>query len=88
MLAFAFFCELLLWVERVEWGALLLLYGLWAQHTFSPRHLATFTCVLCLSICTDSLAVAGGGPATGYATVLVWGVLFCKLAAFCTLVNQ
>ena len=88
MLSIAFLCTLLLWVEASEWGALLLLYGLWARHTFSPRHLAAFTCLLCLNICTDALVVAGGGPGSDYATVLTWGALVCKLGAFATLVNQ
>ena len=87
-LALALVGEMLLWVERAEWGALLLLYGLWAQHSFSSRHLATFTGVLCLSLCTDSLTVAAPSEASGYVTMLLWAVLFCKLAAFSTLLFQ
>jgi len=90
LLVLALLCELLLWVEHAEWGVLLLLYGLWAQHSFSSRHLAAFTSILFLSVCTDSLAIASGGPrpASGYATALVWGALVCKLVALSTLAFQ
>lgn len=87
VLFFALFLTLLLWVEHTEWGILVLLYGLWAQHTFNPRHLASFTCVLCLSICTDSLTL-GGAPLSPFVAILMWAVLACKLLAFVTLVTH
>ncbi|KAL1507671.1 hypothetical protein AB1Y20_007286 [Prymnesium parvum] len=87
VLAVALLLELLLWVERAEWGVLVLLYGLWAQHSFSPRHLAAFTCVLGLSICTDLLALVGAAM-SAFAKVLASSVLLCKVVAFAGVVAQ
>lgn len=87
LLLFALFVSLLLWIQRTDWGILVLLYGLWAQHTFSSRHIATFTCVLGLSICTDALDIAGFQVEI-VTSALAWAILLCKLAVFATLVSQ
>lgn len=44
LLGCAFLCEILLWIRRVEWGGLILAYGLWAHANNHPDHLSVFCC--------------------------------------------
>lgn len=87
LLLIAFLVELLAWIDHTEWGVLILAYGLWAQHTFSPRHLVNFTILLCLSVCMDSLTLAAARLSLIMAILKV-AVLSCKFAAFVALANQ
>jgi len=87
LLGAAMLCELLLWVDHVDWGILLIVYGMWALLLRSTRHLSIFAGVLFLSACTDSLSLATEEVGS-YATTLMWILLVSKLVIFGTLVSH
>ena len=43
LLVIAMLCEILMWIDRAEWGILLIAYGMWALHLRTSRHLSAFT---------------------------------------------
>ena len=42
-LVLAMLCEILMWIDRAEWGILLIAYGMWALHLRATHHLSVFT---------------------------------------------
>ena len=80
LLVLALMCALLLWVRRVDWSVLLLVYGLWAHAEHSHDHLSVFACVAIFSTCTDALFLAGDGvDSVLFIEVITWMLVGCKL---------
>ena len=86
LLVSALICELLLWVERAEWGALLIAYGLWAYTHHNHDHLGVFCVAALFSTATDAIALAACITAGGLMHVLTWILVLCKLLAVAMLV--
>ena len=83
LLAVGLLCELLLWVRRVEYGGLLLAYGLWAFSHHYHDHLCVFCSLAILSMSTDALTLANDEMHTRALLVplLTWVLLLSKLGA-------
>ena len=64
-----------LWIARVEWGALVLCYGLWAYTQRSGEHTSAFCVMALFSLATDALALAGDGAAYGVLAPVATSVL-------------
>ena len=86
LLGVALVCESLLWVCRVEWGGLLIVYGLWAHSHKNHDHLSLFACAALFSIGTDSLTLATNHSNTVLIEVVTWLLLICKLSVVSSLV--
>lgn len=87
LLTAALVCEVLLWMQRVEWGGLLVVYGLWAFLHHDHDSLCVFCSIACFSMCTDALSLASADARSMHGTmgvvapVLTWALLLCKLGA-------
>lgn len=78
----------LLWIRRVEWSALLLLYGLWAHIEHHHDHLSFFSSAVIFSMCTDALALAADAADSPFIEAVTWVLLGCKLVVVVTLIYQ
>ena len=92
LLLAALVCELLLWLQRIEWGSLLIVFGLHAYTQSNRDHLSAFAALAIFSMATDALNLASADGRTTHggmglaAPVLTWAVLLCKLGAVTMLV--
>lgn len=86
MLGAGLACELLLWVERVEWGALLLVYGLYSHSHNAAEHLSLFCAVAVLSVLTDGLTLAADSHGGAFTPAVTWALLVCKAGSVGSLV--
>jgi len=86
LLLAAFVCELVLWVRRVDYGALLLAYGLWAYTHTGREHLSVFCALTLFSLATDSLSLAADDGAELLVPVTTWLLVACKTSAVAMLV--
>lgn len=76
-MGFALLCDGLLWVRRVEWGGLFLVYGLWAHSQNNHDHLSIFSCGAIFSSCTDVLTLSADA-ADGTFVVVITSALVCS----------
>jgi len=89
LLVLALVCACLLWVRRVDWSALLLVYGLWAHTEHLHDHLSVFACVATFSMCTDALFLAADAiDSIIFIEVTTWILLSCKLVVIAMLVYR
>ncbi len=81
LLGAALAAELLLWARRVDWGFVVVIYGVWAQVHDYADHLAAFCCAAVFSVMADALRVAHD-PGAGVLTPLLLSLLLvCKMGA-------
>ena len=82
LLYLALAMELLLWIRRVEWGCLVLLYGLWAYTHRHHDHLCAFCALALFSLGTDAIALAHEDSAVSPLVPLAtWLLIVSKCAA-------
>ena len=88
LLALGLLCELLLWVRRVEWGGLLLCYGLWAFSHHYGDHLCVFCAISVVSMSTDALTLANDEMHSSALAVpiITWVLLLTKLGAVASMI--
>ena len=88
LLAVALLCEALIWIRRVEWGALLIIYGLWSHSTNSHEHLSLFAAAAIFSVGTDALTLASDAADGPFLEVVSWVLLGTKLTVVAILVGK
>jgi len=88
LLFVALVCAMLLWVRRVDWGVLLILYGLWAHAEHSHDHLSLFACAALFSAGTDALTLAADSADPSLVEAATWILLSCKLLVVATLIYR
>jgi len=80
LLLLALLCSGLLWLQRVEWGGLLIVYGVWSHSQNSHSHLSIFCCGAILSVCTDALVLASEPPNNTLIVAATWCLVLSKLS--------
>jgi len=88
LLLLALLCNMLLWLRRVEWGMLLIIYGMWAHNQNSHEHLSIFSCGAIFSVCTDALTLASDAADNTLIEVMTWFLLLTKMGVVGILVSS
>ena len=81
LLFVALICELILWVRRVEYGAMVLGYGLYAYTHHDHDHLCVFCALALFSLATDALTLAADDGMGVIVPLFTWSLIVSKSTA-------